>query len=207
MFWFRFLFCFWRWPGHLKPRDDASLSGHVDVLPTLAELVGVKLPKSVRDRLEGISLARRLADPAAPWPDRMLFQHVSRWGIGLADEHRHVNCGVRWRNWHLLQSRTCGLGCLGECKIFRRATEGEPMNYTDNPRYHYAQTTADRWALYDLSADPAQDRDVAETNPDVVSRMAEAYEAWWEKVPPTMINEEADAARTDVRAKSLRAKP
>ena len=191
----------------MKPRDDAALSGHVDVMPTLAELAGVKLPASVNERIEGISLAKRLTDPAEPWADRMLFQHVSRWGVGLADEHRHVNCGVRWRNWHLLRSGTCGLGCLGECKIFRRAAEGGPMLYTDKPQYHYAQTPADRWALYDLSADPAQDRDVAEMNPDVVSRMAKAYEAWWEKARPAMINEEADAARTDVRAKSLRAKP
>ncbi|MHC4404794.1 MAG: arylsulfatase [Planctomycetota bacterium] len=183
-------FCFWRWPGHLTPRDEAALSGHVDVLPTLAELAGAGLPASVTERLEGLSLAKRLTNPAAPWPDRMLFQHVSRWGVGLADEHRYVNCGVRWRNWHLLRSGTCGLGCLGECKIFRRATEGGPMNYTDNPRYHYAQTTPDRWALYDLSTDPAQDRDVAGTNPDVVNRMAEAYQSWWEEVRPAMINEE-----------------
>ena len=64
------------------------------------------------------------------------------------------------------------------------------MNYTDNPRYHYAQTSVDRWALYDLSADPAQDRDVADANPEVVRRMAEAYDAWWEKVRPAMINEQ-----------------
>jgi hypothetical protein len=50
----------------------------------------------------------------------LLLQHVSRWGVGLADEHRHVNSGVRWRNGHLL---------------------------------------------------------------------AEAYQAWWEKVRPAMINE------------------
>jgi hypothetical protein len=155
----------------------------------VAELAGAGVPASDRRRLEGISLARRLVDPEASWPDRMLFQHVSRWGDGLADQHRHVNCGVHWRNWHLLQSRTCGLGCMGECKIFRRAADGGPMLYTGKPHYHYAQTPADGWAPYDLSADPSQDHNIADANPDAVSRMAGAYDAWWEKVRPAMINE------------------
>jgi arylsulfatase A-like enzyme len=183
-------FCFWRWPKRLKPRDEIALSAHIDVLPTLAELAGAKISKPVQDSLEGFSLAKRLVDPNAPWPDRMLFQHVSRWGNGLADKHRHVNCGIRWRKWHLLRSTTCELECDGECKHFRRAAEGGEMGYTERPHYHYAQTPKGRWALYDLANDLGQDRNVAEAHPVVVERMVQAYEAWWDKVRPLMINEE-----------------
>jgi len=183
-------FCFWRWPGCLSPRDDAALSAHVDLLPTLAELAGTAIPESDQEQLEGISLAQRLVDPESPWPDRMLFQHVSRWGEGLADQHKFVNCGVRWGKWHLIRSTTCDLGCDGECKHFLRAAESGPMAYTNHPLYHYAQTPVGKWALYDLEADPSQDRNLADANPGVVRRMEEAYEDWWNKVRPKMINEQ-----------------
>jgi arylsulfatase A-like enzyme len=38
--------------------------------------------------------------------------------------------------------------------------------------------------LYDVSTDPAQDRDVAKDHPDVVAKMRAHYEAWWADVEP-----------------------
>jgi hypothetical protein len=64
-----------------------------------------------------------------------------------------------------------------------------PLGYTERPHYHCAQTPNGRWALYDLSADPAQDHDLADAHPEVVRRMEQAYDGWWEKVRPAMINE------------------
>ena len=34
-------------------------------------------------------------------------------------------------------------------------------------------------ALYDLSADPGQKRDVSAAHPDIVAELRQAYEAWW----------------------------
>ncbi len=39
--------------------------------------------------------------------------------------------------------------------------------------------------LYDITADPAQERDVAAEHPDVVARLRGAHEEWWAEVSPT----------------------
>jgi len=44
-------------------------------------------------------------------------------------------------------------------------------------------------ALYDLSRDPLESQDVAVEYPDVVGRLRQAYERWWEDVQPRLVNE------------------
>lgn len=51
------------------------------------------------------------------------------------------------------------------------------------------------WQLFDLKADPGEQRDVARENPGVVDRLAASYEAWWREVRPMMINEDAAGPR------------
>ena len=57
---------FIHWPkgGLVGGRDDAFLSGHIDVLPTLAELCGVTV--SATPKRDGLSFTARLNDPKAP---------------------------------------------------------------------------------------------------------------------------------------------
>lgn len=181
-------FSFWRWPGHLNPRDEDTLSGHVDVLPTLVDLAGGELSKELADQIEGISLAERLRSPNATLPDRMLFQHVSRWSNGLVDQHKYVNASIRWKSWHLLRSGTVD-ECEGECRVYRKAINGDRMLYTENKGFHYAQTSTEKWSLFHIPNDPSESHDLAETNPEVVNRMSVAYDRWWEKVRPALINE------------------
>ncbi len=45
--------------------------------------------------------------------------------------------------------------------------------------------------LYDISVDPYESTDVAADHPDVVSAMQKAYDAWWSKTVPLMVNEDA----------------
>lgn len=63
-----------RWSGHIKPGSRVTpIAGAIDLLPTLAELTGVK---RVGDQpLDGRSLAPLLFAGAAVWPERTLFQH------------------------------------------------------------------------------------------------------------------------------------
>jgi arylsulfatase A-like enzyme len=63
-----------RWPGHIKPGTRVTqIAGAIDLLPTLADLAGVK---PVGDKpLDGRSLAQYLLGIEAPWPDRVLFNH------------------------------------------------------------------------------------------------------------------------------------
>ena len=48
--------------------------------------------------------------------------------------------------------------------------------------------------LYDIAADPYEDKDIASDHPDVVAEMRKAYDAWWAKTVPLMVNENAPYA-------------
>ncbi|MCX6858567.1 MAG: sulfatase-like hydrolase/transferase [Verrucomicrobia bacterium] len=63
---------FIRWPGKLEAGKLAGqVAQHVDVYPTLLDLVGVPLPKS--EPLDGISLASLLRGKSDLWPQRTIF--------------------------------------------------------------------------------------------------------------------------------------
>jgi arylsulfatase A-like enzyme len=94
---------FWRWPGTLRPGDVPALTAHIDVLPTLAQIAGVKLDRTLKRQVEGRSLVPLLENPKARWPDRVLFTHVGRWPKN-SDPHewKFRACSVRNRRWHLV---------------------------------------------------------------------------------------------------------
>lgn len=64
---------FVHWPAGklVGGRDVGALAAHIDILPTLAELCGVKIDNPAR--LDGVSFATHLRDPAAPEPRDHLF--------------------------------------------------------------------------------------------------------------------------------------
>lgn len=49
----------------------------------------------------------------------------------------------------------------------------------------------DRWALYDLKADPGESNDLAAQRPEVVGKLDEAYDRWWSGILPCLENEQA----------------
>lgn len=51
-----------------------------------------------------------------------------------------------------------------------------------------------RWQLFDLSADPGQQKDIAAERPEVVARLAASYDTWWQSVQPGLVNETAELA-------------
>lgn len=70
--------CFWHWPvgGIQGGRDVAELTAHVDLLPTLVDLLGLKKPEGPAP--DGISLSTALRSRQVQLPDRTLFVHVQR---------------------------------------------------------------------------------------------------------------------------------
>lgn len=54
-----------------------------------------------------------------------------------------------------------------------------------------------RQALYDIEADPAQRKDISEEHPDVVKRLREAYQPFWDKVSPRMTPVRIDLGNPD----------
>ncbi len=96
---------FWRWPGTLTPADVEPLAAHIDLLPTLAELAGAKIPAAVAAKLDGRSLVPLLQNARAPWPDRFLFTHVGRWDKGQAAQSKQAKCAVRYGQFRLVNNR------------------------------------------------------------------------------------------------------
>ncbi len=176
---------FWSWPDAFDPRAVTDLAGHVDVLPTLAELAGVELEPSHRERLDGFSLVPMLKGGQSPQPERMLFSHVGRWPTGTGKQHKHALCGVHYRQYHLVCNAPCEEPhCRGECRFSRRIMNGVARGgYSTVKRdFHAKVTPVGQWLLFDIQKDPAQNHDIAAGHPDVVKRMSRSYDAWWEEV-------------------------
>jgi arylsulfatase A-like enzyme len=69
---------FWHWPagGISGGRDVPALTAHMDVLPTLVDLLGLEKPDG--RPVDGISLGPVLQGHGQTMPDRSLFAHVQR---------------------------------------------------------------------------------------------------------------------------------
>lgn len=83
---------FVRFPGRIRPGTTVEpIAAQIDLLPTLAELCGVKLPPGVK--IDGKSLAPLLEGRSVDWPERLLFAH-----FGL-DQVTPANGTVRSERW------------------------------------------------------------------------------------------------------------
>jgi len=92
--------CFVRWPGGGVGggRDVERLCAHIDMLPTLIELCGLKRPAV---EFDGTSLAGLLHDPGRAWAERTLFVHSQR------IEHPRMwrQSAVMTQQWRLIDGR------------------------------------------------------------------------------------------------------
>ena len=129
---------FIRWPaGGIKGgRDIETLSAHIDVLPTLAQLCGIKIPKG--PPIDGKSLSPLLRGEEPVWPERTLFVHSQR----IEQVKKGRNNSVMTKRWRLVGNKE----------------------------------------LYDITADPAQAKNIATDHPAVVKTMNKAYDEWWESL-------------------------
>ena len=87
--------CFVRWPaGKLRPVGDVDALTQVqDLLPTLVDLCGLTTPREAK--LDGVSLAPLLRDPAATLPDRKLV-------VQYGQRPEKGDACVLWRKWRLV---------------------------------------------------------------------------------------------------------
>ena len=95
---------FVRWQGKFGAgREIEKISAHIDLLPTLAEIAGIKkLPK---DQVEGRSLVPLLKNPKAKWKDRYLFTQRARWKTGSEPtDHMWKGFAVRNERFRLVEN-------------------------------------------------------------------------------------------------------
>ncbi len=132
--------CFFRWPtgGIPAGAECAALSAHLDIYPTLAEIVGATLPDDAKKQVEGRSLLPLLKNPKAEWQDRTLVHHVGRWPKGQAAEFRYRGCAIQNARYTLVNNRE-----LYDLK----ADPGETNNvFDDHPDIVAALRSAyDKW--------------------------------------------------------------
>ncbi len=135
--------CFIRWPGGDLggPRSVAYPSHVTDILPTLADLLGFRLPDSAG--FDGASLAPVLRSVDGTGPDRKI---VVQYG-GRTKPARFAHAAVIWNNWRL----------VGEVELYDIAGDpGQQSNVAaDHPevadamRAHYNEY----WASIEDSID------------------------------------------------------
>jgi len=131
-------FAYWPDGGVGGGRDVDALSAHVDVLPTLAELCGLR--RTGERPLDGASFADALRGTGPAPEDRTLFVHSQR------IEHPR-----KWRKSAVMTER------------WRLVNGAE---------------------LYDVVADPGQERDVAATHAELVRDLRARYDEWWRSLEP-----------------------
>jgi arylsulfatase A len=92
---------FLSWPAKFKqPRLVREIAAHIDVFPTLIELCGVTMPKTLPQ--DGRSLVPLLEGRTNGWADRVLFQQwqagprADRTGSLRTQRFRMVNDGTGW---------------------------------------------------------------------------------------------------------------
>jgi arylsulfatase A-like enzyme len=92
---------FIRWPaGHLRPPGDVpDLTEVQDILPTLIEFCGLKVPAA---KFDGLSLAPLLRGAIGSLPDRMLVSQFTRMNDSKPKRGDGV---VLWKRWRLVADR------------------------------------------------------------------------------------------------------
>ncbi|HUU26930.1 MAG TPA: sulfatase-like hydrolase/transferase, partial [archaeon] len=81
--------CFMRWPGHIQPGTViGQISAHIDLLPTIVELLGIEKPDTLP--LDGVSLAPLLRGQTSGWADRMIFTNFRNNGAVRTQRYRLV---------------------------------------------------------------------------------------------------------------------
>jgi len=89
---------FIRWPGHIKPGTIITqIADHTDLFPTLLELCGVPMPKTLPQ--DGVSLVPLLKGETASWPDRMIFSFRAPQG-----QTHNITGSVRTQRWRAVEA-------------------------------------------------------------------------------------------------------
>ncbi|MBE2282720.1 MAG: arylsulfatase [Prosthecobacter sp.] len=143
---------FLRWPAaKWTPHVAKPIVSHIDLLPTLLDLCGVKAPDG--PKRDGVSLRPLLEnEDSSAWPERTLFTH------NPIDETNKFPGAVRTQRHRLVRE-------------IKGPAGGSKAKANDD--------SATDWQLYDMETDPGQEKNIAKGHPDLVKELSARYDAWF----------------------------
>ena len=164
---------FIRWPGKFSAGKKVDvLLNHYDILPTLAEITDIDI-SDIPD-MDGQSFLPYLKGEKVEAEDRYRFVHTGRWPLN-PENVAGQEIRERWVG-------TAETSDPENSKFNSCAVRNEQYRFVNNKE------------LFDLLNDPGEIKNVASEHPEVVTRMREAYDQWWNNVKPYMVNEKAPLA-------------
>ncbi len=159
-----------RWPGEVPAGVvNAEVAGTVDILPTFLKAAGVAVPK---DRvIDGRDIMGLLKSSEAKSPHEAVFGMT---GTNLAT--------VRSGKWRLHVRSPGGIGNRGPDWVDPRGPDGVTIlapHEQSRPEQYPGVIGGDgpkAMMLFDVEADPSEQKDVSDRYPDVVRRLKGIYD-------------------------------
>ena len=155
-----------RWPGQVPAsRICGTPLMSIDLLPTFVEAIGGKAPTLKIDGRSALSLLRGTDESA---PHEALFYY--------AGEELHAVRSGPWK-LHVAHPYLTNLGNAGKGGKPSAYGEYAPLPITDSSMNaiasrHGQKVAAQPLALYDLTTDPGETRDLSAEHPDLVARLS-----------------------------------
>ena len=143
------------WPGTIRSGDRSNqLCSSIDIMPTVLAAAGTPIPKN----LPGHNLLPILKS-GRPTPRKIVFGETFAHDVANIDQPED-SLIYRWvieGNWKLLLTYD---GKLGEHAAYQSDSEKRPQ-------------------LFDLSADPHENNNLAAKHPKIVARLSAKLQEWW----------------------------
>ena len=172
------------WPARIKrPMVTDVPCSTCDIYPTIIDILGLKVPGQV-EPIDGISLAPLLEGRMTERPKPIGFWWNPRYSV----TGPYLDADALTGTWRTFQNHRYQ-GPRRPNAGNEKAHQNEHAALVDN-RYKLHKLADGHLELYDLAADPAETKDLAQEKPEVVRSMAAALDAWQLSVERSLMGQD-----------------
>lgn len=171
--------CIMKWPGHIPEGVICNrMADAIDILPTLAEIVGGELPEH---KIDGVSILPLMEGDNSYHAHDYLYYYI----------HNNRLNAVRNDRFKLVEPH-------------KHATYDGVIPHNDGTGAKTAHVEETEWALYDLRRDPGERYNVIELYPEVVEQLKAALQSMREEVGDSNMGVEGREVRPAGRVSDSR---